>query len=242
VSTLIEQVKADGLPRHVALIMDGNGRWAKVRGLPRTAGHEAGAQTVETIVRHVARNLSIPYLTLYAFSTENWRRPRPEVRFVLTLIEDYVTKKLSEFVHEGIRLRFLGKRSQLPRTLKRIVERSELATQTGTRLALSVALNYGGREELAMACKAIACLVRERAVNPEKVNASMLSSFLYSAGLPDPDLVIRTGGEKRLSNFLLWQAAYSELYFTDVLWPDFRPADLHEAISEYQQRERSFGA
>lgn len=238
---LIERVKQAGLPRHIALIMDGNGRWAKTRGLPRTAGHQAGAQAAERLIRFAGRDLGLRYLTLYAFSTENWNRPKEEVDFLMDLLDRFIAEKLREFVEEGVRLTVLGDPSPLPPRLRETVEKAIAATADNTKLYLNVALNYGSRQEILRACRELATAAVNGTLDPDKIGEEALAGSLYTADLPDPDLIIRTSGEKRLSNFLLWQAAYAELYFTPILWPDFTPEEFLRAIDTYQRRKRRFG-
>jgi undecaprenyl diphosphate synthase len=239
--TLIDRVKEAGVPQHVALIMDGNGRWAKARGLPRTAGHQAGATAAERLIRFVGRRLGLKHLTLFAFSVENWSRSEEEVTFLMGLLDRFIKEKLREFVEERVRLKVLGDVSALPERLRETVMDAVVATAAGDRLQLNVALNYGARQEILRACRRITQAVAEGRLRTEDLNLSSFSEFLYSDGIPDPDLIIRTSGELRLSNFLLWQAAYAELYFTDTLWPDFTPAELLSALTAYQKRERRFG-
>lgn len=240
-SDLITQVKQAGLPRHVALIMDGNGRWAKARGLTRTAGHQAGAQAAERLIRFVGRELGLKHLTLYAFSTENWNRPKEEIDFLMDLLDRFIAEKLHEFVEEGVHLTVLGDLSPLPSRLRATVEDAIARTAGNSKLFLNVALNYGARQEIIRACRRIAAAAADGKLDPNRLGETELESLLYTAGIPDPDLIIRTSGEMRLSNFLLWQAAYAELYFTPTLWPDFTPDELLRAIAAYQQRERRFG-
>ncbi|MDI3521908.1 MAG: undecaprenyl diphosphate synthase [Bacillota bacterium] len=232
--------RAESGPRHVAIIMDGNGRWARARGLPRLMGHRAGMEAVRRVVR-AAPSLGIAYLTVFAFSTENWRRPRLEVEGLFALLAEYVERETRELKAEGVRVRFLGEREGLPATAKQVIERCEAVTSRCTRLNLSIALNYGGRSELVRAVRALARRAAAGEVNPEDIGPEDLAAQLYTADLPDPDLLIRTSGERRLSNFLLWQLAYAELYFSPVLWPDFTPEDLAEAVADFRQRDRRFG-
>jgi undecaprenyl diphosphate synthase len=222
------------LPRHVGLIMDGNGRWAKARGLPRTAGHEAGEDALVDTVDG-ALEVGLKYLTVYAFSTENWRRPPDEVRFLMNYNRELLMRRRDEFNEKGVRIRFIGRRNdrKLPRSVVRMAEEAEELTITNKRLNLTIALNYGGWAEVVDAVKQLP--------KGGRVDERAIRSRLYAPELPDPDLIVRTSGEKRVSNFLLWQGAYAELLFTDVLWPDFRRADLFAAISEYQRRSRRFG-
>jgi len=239
--TLIERVKAKGLPRHVALIMDGNGRWAKQRGFSRTAGHQAGAQAAERLIRFVGRRLGLKYLSLFAFSTENWNRPAEEVDFLMNLLDRFIAEKLKEFTQEGVHLIVTGDMAGLPERVQETVVYAITQTAKNDRLFLNVALNYGSRQEVVHACREIARAAIKGRLDPETLDQDTFSRFLYTDGMPDPDLIIRTSGEMRLSNFLLWQAAYAELHFTNTLWPDFTPAELIEAIAAFQNRERRFG-
>jgi undecaprenyl diphosphate synthase len=233
-------VPPEALPRHIAIIMDGNGRWARRRGLPRLEGHRRGAQAVRAVVETTAR-LGIPYLTLYSFSLENWRRPKEEVRGLMALYADYLARKSRELLENDIRLIQIGRRDGLPAKVLRELEKTVELTRNNRRLTLCLALNYGARAELVDAVRKIADRVARGELRPDQISEELLSDSLYTAGLPDPDLLIRTAGEMRLSNFLLWQISYAELYVTPVLWPDFRPADLYEALRSYAQRERRFG-
>ena len=239
--TLLERIKSERLPRHVALIMDGNGRWAKARGLPRAAGHRAGADAAERLVRFAGERIGLTRITLFAFSSENWTRPRAEVEFLMDLLQEFIAGKEREFVEAGIRLRVAGDLRELPDTLRETVGRVVKETAEGEKMHLTVALNYGGRQDIAQACAGIARDIKAGTMNPDEVDEQAIASRLYTAGIPDPDLVVRTSGELRLSNFLLWQAAYAELYFADALWPDFTPAELVRAVDAFQQRERRFG-
>ena len=241
-TTLLERVKAAGVPRHVAIIMDGNGRWASARGLSRTAGHEAGARAAERLVRFVGQRLGVPYMTLFAFSAENWGRPKAEVDFLLGLLEKFIARHLGEFVDSGVRLRVAGDLTTLPDSLERTVSGAVRTTEGGKNLDLTIALSYGGRQDITRACRRIAADIADGRMNARDVSDEAIARRLDTAQTPDPDLVVRTSGERRLSNFLLWQSAYAELYFTDVLWPDFSPADLVLAIDDFQRRERRFGA
>ncbi len=240
-STLIERVKERGLPRHIALIMDGNGRWAKSRDLPRTAGHQAGTQAAERLIRFAGRQLGLPYLTLFAFSTENWNRPAAEIDFIMDLLDRFISEKLSEFKREGVHVVVSGNIERLPESLQQAVANALHTTAKNDRLVLNIALNYGAREEIVRACRDIASTVAKEGVDPAAIDKDTVARALYTREIPDPDLIIRTSGEMRLSNFLLWQAAYAELYFTTTLWPDFTPAELLRAITAYQGRERRFG-
>lgn len=225
---------------HVAIIMDGNGRWARARGLPRLAGHRAGLEAVHKVVR-VAPDLGIKYLTLFAFSTENWRRPPLEVQGLFALLREYVAKETRELKEQGVRVRFLGEREGLPAAARSVIERCESETSQGERLHLNIALNYGARAELVRATRTLAQRAARGELDPDTIGPAEVAAELYTSGLPDPDLLIRTSGEMRLSNFLLWQLAYTELYFCDVLWPDFTSEDLAAALKAFQKRERRFG-
>ncbi|HDI11914.1 MAG TPA: di-trans,poly-cis-decaprenylcistransferase [Candidatus Acetothermia bacterium] len=238
---LLEEVKAGELPVHVGIIMDGNGRWARARGLPRGEGHRQGALAAERIVKFVARERLFPYLTLFAFSTENWSRPRDEVEFVFELLRDFLRTKAQELVEAGVRLWVIGDLDPLPAGLREAVEDLEERTAANEDLILSIALNFGGRWAICRAVQEILRAARSVAIDPAGVDESFLKAYLPTAGLPDLDLVIRTGGRLRLSNFLLWEVAYAELYFTDTLWPDFSEEDLLLALKDFQGRERSFG-
>ena len=224
-------------PRHVAIIMDGNGRWARERGLPRFKGHEAGGDNVHPIARIFA-GYGVKYLTLYAFSTENWDRPKIEVTGLLHLLAEEIDGETRAFHEENVRLVHLGRRDRLSRKLKQKVEAATELTRNNTGLTLCIAFDYGGRDEIVQAVRDII----DKGIPGDKINELTLSQHLYTGGIPDPDLIIRTGGETRLSNFLLWQAAYSELYFTPVLWPDLGQKDIEKILSEYKQRQRRFGS
>ncbi len=233
---------ADGsLPVHVAVIMDGNGRWAAARSLPRVAGHRAGAQSVRRTIEAAMRN-HVPWLTLYAFSSENWSRPQEEVHDLTGLLRHYVRQELAELKAEGVRLRVIGDLGRFDADIKADLANAERETAGNGRLNLNVALSYGSRAEIASAARRAAIAVRDGALDPDSLDETSFASLLATAGMPDPDLVIRTSGEHRLSNFLLWQSAYAELVFTDVLWPDFGEADFVAALAEFARRERRFGA
>lgn len=227
-------------PNHLAIIMDGNGRWAQQRGLSRQAGHREGVETARQVVREVEA-LSIPFLTLYAFSSENWSRPRREVSFLMSLIGNYIETDLEELVQNGTRLRILGRRTGLSKKLLSLIERAEARTAENTRLNLQLAFNYGGRNEIVDAVAKIAQAVLDGQVMPQDIDENIFADALTTKGLPDPDLIIRTSGEYRLSNFLLWQAAYAEFYFSSVLWPDFSRQELDIALDNYATRNRRFG-
>ena len=227
------QVDMSRLPRHIAIIMDGNGRWAKMRGLPRTAGHKVGAETFRRIAKH-CKKLGIQYLTVYAFSTENWKRPKEEVDAIMGLLDQYLREALPSMEKEHIRVKFFGDLSVLDPELRELAEKANALSDTIEGVQANLCLNYGGRDEIVRAAKACA----EAGVEWTEEN---FGKFLYSADVPDPELVIRPGGEQRISNFLLWQCAYSEFIFTPTLWPDFDEKTLEEAIIAYQQRDRRFG-
>ena len=228
-------------PRHVAIIMDGNGRWATARGLPRVAGHRAGAQAVRrTIERSIASGVT--WLTLYAFSSENWRRPADEVLELTGLLKHYLRQELAELHAEGVRLRVIGDRTRFDTETRAELDRAEAKTLGNVRLNLNIALSYGARDEIVAAARAIILAAQKGELNPESLDETGFERFLSTAGMPDPDLLIRTSGERRLSNFLLWQSAYAELVFLDVLWPDFGTAEFDAALAEFARRERRFGA
>jgi undecaprenyl diphosphate synthase len=228
------------LPRHVAIIMDGNGRWADRRKLPRTAGHRAGIESVRAVVE-LCGELEIPVLTLYAFSAENWKRPGREVNALMRLLLEQLREQTPELNENNVQLRVIGNMGRLPARVVREIDRSIDATKDNTGLILNLALSYGSRQEIVQAVRAIVADVSGGKLKAGDINEDVLAQYLYTAGLPDPDLLIRTSGEMRISNFLLWQLAYAEIYVTDVLWPDFREKDLLLALLSYQQRERRFG-
>ncbi|WP_456431924.1 isoprenyl transferase [Thermosulfuriphilus sp.] len=233
-------LRPDKIPEHVAIIMDGNGRWAQRRGLPRIAGHREGLESVRAIVRE-ARQIGIKVLTLYAFSKENWKRPRREVAALMGLLRFYLKRELPELKKQSIKLMAIGEVELLPPKAYRALQEAMEETAQGRGMILNLALSYGGRSEIALAARRIAKACLEGKIQPEDVDESLFASYLYTAQLPDPDLIIRTSGEMRLSNFLLYQSAYSELYITPVLWPEFREKEFLEALEEYQGRERRFG-
>ncbi len=228
-------------PRHIAIIMDGNGRWAGARGRPRMFGHQQGVKTVRRIVEDAA-DIGVEYLTLYSFSTENWSRPKAEVSALFALMRRYVEQDLQTLHERNVRVRILGSRAGLKPDMLELLDKVEQTTSRNDAFFLNIAFNYGGRDEILRTAKKIAKATQEGRIDPEEMDADMLSAWLDTGGIPDPELVIRTSGEKRISNFLLWQAAYAEFIFTEVLWPDFTKDDLLAAISEYQGRERRFGA
>ncbi|MCG0277245.1 MAG: isoprenyl transferase [Thermanaeromonas sp.] len=228
------------LPRHLAIIMDGNGRWAVKRGLPRVVGHRAGVETLREIVK-ACLEWGIEILTVYAFSTENWKRPREEVDTLMELLVEYLQKEADELHRQGVKIGAIGRLYELPEKAQRELMRAKELTARNRKLLLNLALNYGGRAELVDACCAVVRDVLRGKLRVEDIDERVLNSYLYTAGLPDPDLLIRTAGEMRFSNFLLWQSAYTELWVTPVLWPDFRREDLLAALHDYARRERRFG-
>ncbi|BAU62730.1 Undecaprenyl pyrophosphate synthetase [Stanieria sp. NIES-3757] len=228
------------LPQHIAVIMDGNGRWAKSKGLPRIEGHRRGANTLKEILR-VCKDWGIKTLTAYAFSTENWGRPVTEVKFLMVLFERLLRKELTEMDEEGVCIKFIGDLSPLPKSLQQEMYHSMEVTKNNTTIQFNVAINYGSRLEIVKACKAIAQKVQLGELSPDAIDENLISQYLYTCSSPDPDLLIRTSGEMRLSNFLLWQMAYTEIYVTETFWPDFNPSELKQALLSYQQRDRRFG-
>jgi len=228
-------------PLHVAIIMDGNGRWAKSRGLPRPMGHRAGIEAVRrTITASVEQKVG--YLTLYSFSSENWRRPATEIGELMGLLRYYLRSELANLHKEQVRVRVIGERKKLPADIIELISHAEDLTQDNKKLTLTLALNYGGRQEITAAARGLAKAVERGQLQADAIDEHVMQSFLFTGGLPDPDLVIRTSGEKRISNFLLWQSAYAEYVFMDVLWPDFAAEHLAEAIVEYKSRDRRYGA
>ena len=228
-------------PRHVAIIMDGNGRWAAARRLPRAAGHRAGAQAVRRTIEAAIAS-GVTWLTLYAFSSENWRRPADEVLELTGLLKHYLRQELAELSAEGVRLRVIGDRTRFDAETRGELDRAERTTASNARLHLNIALSYGARNELVCAARAVAQAAAAGTLDPAALDEAQFETFLSTAGMPDPDLLIRTSGEQRLSNFLLWQSAYAELVFQDVLWPDFGLAEFNGALEEFARRERRFGA
>lgn len=239
-SPTAKSLPADNVPQHVAIIMDGNGRWAKKRGLPRMAGHHSGMKTVKRITI-AADRLGIKYLTLYAFSTENWKRPKAEVDFLMKLPQQFLDIELDELVANNVQVRMMGSRENLPPHTISALEEAISKTAGNTGLVLNFALNYGSRMEMLDAVRCIAKDVQEGKLEIDAIDEESMSGRLLSGGLPDPDLLIRTSGELRLSNFMLWQLAYSELWFTDVYWPEFTEKHFYEAIEQYQRRARRYG-
>ncbi|HEX8088230.1 MAG TPA: isoprenyl transferase [Blastocatellia bacterium] len=238
---LLKQVDLARLPAHVAIIMDGNGRWAAKRSLPRVAGHRAGASAVHRVVETAAR-LGLECLTLYAFSTENWKRPRLEIRALMDLLTEFLRKELRSLKENNIQFRMIGRGEGLNISVLEHIRRAEMATYQNTGLRLSIAINYGGRAEIVDAMRKLAHEVAAGRLRPEEIDERIVQERLYTGGLPDPDLVIRTSGETRVSNFLLWQIAYSEIHVTETLWPDFGENDFLAALIEYQRRDRRFGS
>jgi len=228
------------IPRHVAIIMDGNGRWAQQRHQPRLFGHKAGVDSVRDVVE-AARKIGIEVLTLYAFSSENWKRPASEVSGLMSFLRSYVQSELTRMLQNNIRLTCIGELERLPQDVREVLEHAQAETALNNKLVLNLALSYGARSELTRALRKIAAACAAGTLRPEEISEELISSYLDTAGMVDPDLLIRTGGEARLSNFLLWQASYSEIYFTDVMWPDFRTESFLQAIADFQQRERRFG-
>lgn len=230
----------ENLPRHLAIIMDGNGRWAKARLLPRIMGHRKGVQTVRLIVEECSK-IGIGYLTLFAFSAENWSRPKTEVRSLMTLLKKYIRMEVPRMMRNNIRFNVIGNRIDLPEDVAVGLDDAMQVTAANSGMTLTLALSYGSRQELLQAAKAVAADICSGKLSPDVLSEDSFSQYLYTATLPDPDLLVRTSGEMRISNFLLWQLAYTELYFTEINWPDFSKDELHKALADYQQRERRFG-
>ncbi|WP_321391487.1 isoprenyl transferase [Emcibacter sp.] len=228
-------------PSHIAIIMDGNGRWAKKRLLPKVAGHRKGAEVVRKCVKECSR-IGVKYLTLYAFSSENWKRPEDEVKDLMGLLKHYLNNEIDQLNKQNVRLRFIGGRERLSPAINELIENAEKKTGANTGLQLILALNYGAQSEIVMAARELARQVAEGSLSPDDIDEGMFAKHLYLPDIPDPDVIIRTSGEQRLSNFLLWQAAYSEFIFVETLWPDFTEESIAEAICEYHKRERRYGA
>lgn len=233
-------INYEKLPRHIAIIMDGNGRWAKKRLLPRNLGHKAGVEAIRGIVKHCDK-IGIKYLTLYAFSTENWSRSEDEVSGLMKLLSIYLEKETKELIKNNVIINYIGDISRLAPEIQAKLEDAKENSRDNTGVVLTFALNYGSRNEIINAVKAISDEVVKGKISKDEINEDLFSKFLYTSNIPDPDLMIRPSGEKRISNFLLWQIAYSEFYYDDILWPDFKPEDLDKAIEEYQRRDRRFG-
>lgn len=234
-----KQTEPRRLPRHIAIIMDGNGRWAKKRSLPRSAGHAAGSKNFKDIARY-CNKIGLEYLTVYAFSTENWKRPADEVENIMNILRDYL-KDAKNFKDENIQVQFIGNIEALPEDIVLLIRDAEENSREATGLHLNIALNYGGRDELVHAVKQIAEQVKSGALAADEITEQTVSDALYTAGQPDPDFIIRPSGEYRLSNYLIWQSAYAEFWFSDILWPDFKPRHLEQAIHDFNQRNRRFG-
>ena len=232
-------IDSEKLPVHIGIIMDGNGRWAQNRGLPRAVGHKEGAEVFNRITKY-CKKIGIKYVTYYAFSTENWKRPADEVNALMKLFEQYLGTA-EQYAKDNVRLIFIGDKSRFPEKLRLKMEELEKKSENFDAMTVIMAMNYGGRDDIVRAAVRAAALVRDRSITPEQIDESLISSLIYTGGIPDPDMIIRPGGEKRLSNFLTWQSAYSELYFTDVLWPDFTAKELDTALEEFAHRGRRFG-
>lgn len=237
----MSNINPEKLPKHVAIIMDGNGRWAKKRALNRIRGHENGINSVRDIVR-TSREIGISYLTLYAFSEENWKRPKHEVDALMSLLKRFLKKELDEMLENGIRLQTIGRTGKLPEGVQRLLSETSDKTSQNKDMVLTLALSYGGRQEILDAVQKISQRIESKDLRPEEITQQTISDSLYTAEIPDPDLLIRTSGEYRISNFLLWQIAYAEIYITPTLWPDFRKEEYFSAIEAFQKRERRFGA
>ncbi|HUP82295.1 MAG TPA: isoprenyl transferase [Pirellula sp.] len=235
-----ENVEKFQMPKHVAVIMDGNGRWAQARGLPRIEGHRKGANTVRRI-SEVCRELGVSYLTLYCFSNENWKRPKEELSFLMSLLKTYLIQERPTLIQNDIRLTIIGRREGIPDEVQTEMDRSVELSRNGKSLTLCLAINYGSRQEIVDAVRGIVSKVQNGVLDPAAIDESMIASHLYTAGMPDPDLLIRTSGEMRISNYLLWQISYSELWITDKPWPEFDKQDMVQAIADYNKRDRRFG-
>ena len=236
----IIELEMDNIPKHVAIIMDGNGRWAKSRNLPRQMGHKAGVETIRKIIKE-ADKLGIKYMTLYAFSTENWKRPKDEVSALMKLLVTYLKQEIDELHEKGVLINVLGDISKLPKECIDEINKSVEKTKNNKGITMNIALNYGGRDEIIHAIKGIINDEKEGKINISEIDAVLVNKYLYTANMPDPDLIIRPSGEQRLSNFLLWQCAYSEFWYSNINWPDFSENDLRKAIYDYQKRNRRFG-
>lgn len=237
---LNNEIDYTNLPVHIGVILDGNGRWAKKRGLPRSAGHSAGADNLKKIVTE-CNNMGIKYITVYAFSTENWKRPKSEVDFLMNLLLDYLKNAEKTLAGENVVIRAIGSRAELTEEIQQQIIKTEKFTENNSGIVMNIALNYGGREEIVNAAKELCKRAVDGKISPDDIDEKMFEDYLYTANQPDIDLLIRTSGEQRLSNFLLWQNSYSEMWFTPKLWPDFSVKDLHSAIIDYQGRGRRFG-
>ena len=235
-----KDIDMSNLPLHIGIIMDGNGRWAKKRGLPRSAGHKAGADSLKKIITE-ANNMGIKYITVYAFSTENWKRPKQEVDYLMDLLMDYLINAEKTLAGENVRIRAIGSRKELSEEMRQQIKKTEELTKDREGIVMNIALNYGGREELINAVKGICKDIKDGKYDEDDINEEVINSHLYTMNQPDVDLLIRTSGEQRLSNFMLWQVSYAEMVFVKKLWPDFKPTDLHECIRVFQGRGRRFG-
>ncbi|EKQ53959.1 MULTISPECIES: isoprenyl transferase [unclassified Clostridium] len=234
------ELDMNNIPNHIAIIMDGNGRWAKEQNLPRSVGHKAGMETIRIILKEATR-LGVKNLTLYAFSTENWARPKDEVGAIMKLLVTYLNKELKECHENGVKMNVLGDISRLPKECQESLKKAIETTKNNTKINLNFALNYGGRDEIIRAIKLISSDVKNNKIKEEDIDEAMVGKYLYTKGIPDPDLIIRPSGEQRLSNFLLWQCAYSEFWYSNINWPNFKEKDLKRAIADYQNRDRRFG-
>lgn len=234
-------IDLNNIPKHIAIIMDGNGRWAKERNLPRTIGHKAGVEAIREVVKECSI-LKVKYLTLYAFSTENWKRPKDEVSALMKLLVEYLKKEFKELDYNNVIINYIGDISKLPDLCQKELIISHEDTKNNTGLTLNLALNYGGRYEITRAFKLMYEDIKSGKISEEDINEDTISNYMYTKGMPDPDLIIRPSGEQRLSNFLLWQCAYSEFWYSNIKWPDFRKEHLHKAIFDYQNRDRRFGS
>lgn len=228
------------IPEHIGIIMDGNGRWAKAKGYPRTVGHKAGVETIRRILKE-AQRLGVKYITLYAFSTENWKRPKEEVGALMKLLVQYFRLELNELHENGVVVNTIGDISKLPKECIEEIKKAKEKTKNNTGIVMNLALNYGGRDEIVRAVKLLTKDVAEGKISGEEIDEKSIEKYLYTAGMPDPDMIIRPSGEQRLSNFLLWQCAYSEFWYSDINWPDFTEQDLRRAIFDFQNRDRRFG-
>lgn len=237
---LKHEIDYNNLPKHIGVIMDGNGRWAKKRGLPRSAGHSAGAESLKKIITE-ANKIGIKYITVYAFSTENWKRPKEEVDYLMNLLLNYLKDAEKSLAGENVVIKTIGSRKELSDEIQEQIKKTEKFTEKNTGIVMNIALNYGAREEIVNAVKCICEDVKNGKTDAESIDEEMLADFLYTKNQPDVDLLIRTSGEQRLSNFMLWQVSYAEMWFTDKLWPDFKPKDLRQAIIDFQNRGRRFG-
>lgn len=239
-SKKIDSIDTNNIPKHIAIIMDGNGRWARKRNLPRISGHKAGVEALRNVIK-TCSNIGVSYLTLYAFSTENWKRPKEEVKGLMDLLVLYLRKEIGELHKNKVKINIIGDISKLPKKARLEIKKATELTMKNDGLCVNIALNYGGRSEIIKAIKDICQSVENKDFTIEEIDERKISSFLYTEDIPDPDLLIRTSGEKRISNFLLWQIAYTEIWFTEVYWPDFKEEHIFEAIRDYTKRKRRFG-